>query len=1487
MAKINFSDERQQLLEQVKSLPQGGAALETLSTVREDFDWAIPGYRKALDILSDTIYQDRKHFLLELIQNADDADYQTKTPRLTFTINASDIELQYNEEGFDVEDIIAITDTGDSKKKGADRLKKGFIGEKGIGFKSVFALASEVEIESPPWHFLLRKEKCIVPEVLRNGKLKTGTRIKVKFTEHGYAAKIAEEIRSFVDGNTESFLFLNKLSRVIVLDQQQEQSSKWSLEIEPPDRKSSTLTIKAESATGNSEREYQLYERCIKFPPELVKKRWERLASIEGPQTRPIVVAALMETSEDSLPTGQLFCYLPTKITLPVPLFLQIDGHTTADRERLLDPATNDWNRHLLLHVPRFLTDAILHWRSEPSMQMGLLNYIPTSIGNEQLHPSISSWQESLKSVAWLKTFDNSIEEGWVNPDDALWADSYWMDWFASEPDFRKEAEERLSKKIVHQRWIAHKKWTGVRDCYKIKKLNADQVAAILRYVTLPKAMLNSDNFPRLYQHLNELKETPLIKSEIKRAPIFPLGKGEWGALIDDVDGHRKVYWLDSRSPRQTGLEGHIEYRIVDPRYTYRHEAGGKATDQRREDSRRINDRNEIVRSLLKILDVRELNDDRILTELQIPWFAAITEIDEGIAEIQYDVLAKIFDAYQAKRKKEDESYLHLFKPLAEALFRSEKGEAHRLKNLVLPETLHFNDEDKLYANSSGHVISVPIKLITPPPSEAKHVKLDLESERQEKLRQDWRQFLLHCGIKSKPVFIDIVQNFNNSYEFSRRDKCLYELWLVNIDYKYIQKNVVKIIRCELDALTKDAIKSDHYNKLLMSDILYQSWKDMFAEKSRFFQYNCQSNEETIPGWFKTFYSKSTYSEKCLAISDPKWAGLEKDLIPLKTMSGLQTNKHNALRVLSSKRSELLVTPRYLALVLEQDKIGEGPDYVTTFLDSLDIRKPVIADVNALYKQCDQNHYRDIAQVAIELIIVVGVQKLGLQLHDFRENRIRPVSDFKLGKKSRRGCPLIEEQYGEEIGRKLGEIFSLETETEFSSDFLGLFKEYFKTGPDENICERISEMLKGWDQLSEQQQLLIKQDFRNTLAANSHEQIAIAFNDKILAGELTANNLPCISISINEADRYRFEDSASEIGLTLITEFGDLIWHGERSLTEEECIEFNDLTGRYFESLENREASRLNRCLNVLGNSGVWCNKIMRVKTLQRTFCDTVKRVENLPHLDLHDDSQFFIGLDDSIEEILAGLLSCCEFTSYKSAVRDIEDLKESDEIGYIASEQDVSSPVKIQDVVQSVKNALKELRQPSISTNGKGWKLGLPPEEEEKFRQNIIDKLEDSFIKGPDAYENRRKSRSENGAVPTLVDPVAPEPKTFLKTEYDGKCQICNVELISSRGDKLIETYRIVETRRKNWWANRPFNILCMCPNCHALAKHGGGKDFGNIYNHAQKILLGEIIPVEVPERQRDCYVVPVLMAGKEHNIYFSKVHINYFAALFEHEEK
>ncbi len=62
------------------------------------------------------------------------------------------MRVDCNEDGFAKENVLAICSLGHSTKKVADRTK-GFIGEKGIGFKSVFKVASSVHISSGPWSF--------------------------------------------------------------------------------------------------------------------------------------------------------------------------------------------------------------------------------------------------------------------------------------------------------------------------------------------------------------------------------------------------------------------------------------------------------------------------------------------------------------------------------------------------------------------------------------------------------------------------------------------------------------------------------------------------------------------------------------------------------------------------------------------------------------------------------------------------------------------------------------------------------------------------------------------------------------------------------------------------------------------------------------------------------------------------------------------------------------------------------------------------------------------------------------------------------------------------------------------------------------------------------------------------------------------------------------------------------------------------------------
>lgn len=74
--------------------------------------------------------------LLLQVQNADDNTYPTNVePTLAFILQESGIVVLNNERGFSAENIRALCDVGNSTKKGSSA---GYIGKKGIGFKSVF-----------------------------------------------------------------------------------------------------------------------------------------------------------------------------------------------------------------------------------------------------------------------------------------------------------------------------------------------------------------------------------------------------------------------------------------------------------------------------------------------------------------------------------------------------------------------------------------------------------------------------------------------------------------------------------------------------------------------------------------------------------------------------------------------------------------------------------------------------------------------------------------------------------------------------------------------------------------------------------------------------------------------------------------------------------------------------------------------------------------------------------------------------------------------------------------------------------------------------------------------------------------------------------------------------------------------------------------------------------------------------------------------------
>lgn len=110
--------------------------------------------------LARNLYGSNARFIFELLQNADDNHYSRAradgaAPYVFFHVYPHRIIIECNEDGFTPENLVAICNVGKSSKTGA----QGYIGEKGIGFKSVFMAAWKVYIQSGDFSFYFQHRK--------------------------------------------------------------------------------------------------------------------------------------------------------------------------------------------------------------------------------------------------------------------------------------------------------------------------------------------------------------------------------------------------------------------------------------------------------------------------------------------------------------------------------------------------------------------------------------------------------------------------------------------------------------------------------------------------------------------------------------------------------------------------------------------------------------------------------------------------------------------------------------------------------------------------------------------------------------------------------------------------------------------------------------------------------------------------------------------------------------------------------------------------------------------------------------------------------------------------------------------------------------------------------------------------------------------------------------------------------------------------------
>jgi len=205
----------------------------------------------------------------------------------------------------------------------------------------------------------------------------------------------------------------------------------------------------------------------------------------------------------------------------------------------------------------------------------------------------------------------------------------------------------------------------------------------------------------------------------------------------------------------------------------------------------------------------------------------------------------------------------------------------------------------------------------------------------------------------------------------------------------------------------------------------------------------------------------------------------------------------------------------------------------------------------------------------------------------------------------------------------------------------------------------------------------------------------------------------------------------------------------------------------------------------------------------------------------------------------------------------------------------DKEDDFSIQDMATEFKQSLVISEPPTDdNTQDEGWS-DLTPEEEEQIRKECGN----GFRNRSEGTKLLKESKVVEDSK--ILDSI--DPKEFLFEQYGGRCQICNTRLdLGGNKRPYFKIFRISETRGENPWTNMEFNILCLCPNCHALLKHGG-RDLSNVWEVANKVLKEEIASDPVDERRGGFYIVKIRVAGKEKELFYSPAHMDKFTAFIE----
>jgi len=391
---------RLEILEDVVKPHLGGAVASNYRAICEENrkSYGTKGAQKSGKLAAD-LYDNRTHFIFELLQNAEDALGRRGewhgSRKVSFVLTPDSLKLSHRGKPFDEADVRSVCDIAESTKSDSS------IGRFGLGFKSVYTITDLPEIHSGDEDFAI--EDYIFPkQIARSTRPEDETQIilPLKPEDTNAVQDITAGLRRL---GPDTLLFLRHITEI-----------DWSIEGDvsgfylrnPP--KMLGPNVHRVTVIGKEDDRPEVDQNWLVFYSDVFSAKQHKVGRVEIAFSLVAVKDVPDRWTVEPLAKSPLVVFFPTVVESHLGFLVQGPYRTTPSRDNV--PPGELWNQNLIKQTSNLLVEALCWMRDEAMLDVSVLRSLPLDrnkfLQDSRFAPMFNTVRQAFQSEALLPTFD-------------------------------------------------------------------------------------------------------------------------------------------------------------------------------------------------------------------------------------------------------------------------------------------------------------------------------------------------------------------------------------------------------------------------------------------------------------------------------------------------------------------------------------------------------------------------------------------------------------------------------------------------------------------------------------------------------------------------------------------------------------------------------------------------------------------------------------------------------------------------------------------------------------------------------------------------------------------------------------------------------------------------------------------------------------------------------------------------------------------------